>query len=187
MGCGCREVALAAGRRCAGPRHQQVCPTSALPSRHRKPPLNPRPIDPSPWPPFHILVSPRSPYARGKMHLSTRRSVRSSSPDRPLLTSPRVLCTHARSLRWHGALRLSLWRGALRHAASLKAYLCQSCSRAAPARAAVRCRLALSQEVPAVCGVAVWAIARAVSEPPFWLPFEPEALSRCIWRVGGDV
>ena len=26
MGCGCRDVALAAGRRCAGPRHQQVCP-----------------------------------------------------------------------------------------------------------------------------------------------------------------
>ena len=121
------------------------------------------------------------------MYLPTSCSVRSSSPDRSLLTSPHVLCTHARSLRWHGALRLSLWHAALRHAASLKAYLCQSCSRAAPARAGVRCRLALRPEVLAVCMVAVSAIARAVSEPPFRLPFEPEALSRCMWRVAGEI
>ncbi len=79
--------------------------------------------------------------------MPTPRSVRSSSLACPLLTSPRVLCTLSRALSWRGALRLSLWRAALRHTASLKIQLCQGHCRAVAARAGARCRLALARGV----------------------------------------
>ena len=97
-----------------------------------------------------------------------------------------VFCVHSRAFSQHGALRLSLWLAALCHAASLKVRLCQGHDRAVATRAGARCRLALRPGVLAVCMVAPSAVVCAVSEPPFWLPFEPEALSRRIWRVAGE-
>jgi len=162
-------------------------PSTSRHIRCRTPPLHTLPIDPSRWPLLGNLLSPCSPRFRGAMHMPTPRSVRSSSLARPLLTSPRVLCTLARSLSWRGALRLSLWHAALRHTASLNIQLCQGHGRAAPARAGVRCRLALRPGVLAVCTVAVSAVAHAASGLSFSPPFEPEALSRCMWCRGGEI
>ena len=150
-------------------------------------PLHTRPIDPISRPLRGNLVSPRSPCAGGAMHQPTSVSVRSSSLDRPLLTSPRVLCAHTRALSWHGKLQLSLWLGLLLPLASLKMQLCHSHCRAAPAGGLVRQLPALRPEVLAVCMVAVSAVACAVPGLSFSPSFDPEALSRCIRCRGGEI
>ena len=114
-------------------------------------------------------------------------SVRSSSLARPLLASSHRLCTLARALSSCGSARLGLWLAVLLPRSELELHLCQGRARAAPARAGVRGALALRRGVPAVCTVAVWAVARAVPGLSFSTPFEPEALASRMWLVGSEM
>ena len=114
-------------------------------------------------------------------------SARILPTNRPLLASSHFLCALVHSLSWRGALRLSLRHGALRRWASRKIHRCLDPPRRAPARVGVRCPLVLPPCAPAGCVVVRSAVARALPGPPFGPPFEPEAPSRRIWRVAGEM